>query len=50
MYDALRPSLDGLKTVEDVADDHRKRVQRIINESEISDKNICQIVQMSAVE
>lgn len=50
MYDALRPSLDGLKTVEDVADDHRKRVQRIINESDISEKNICQIIQMSAVE
>lgn len=50
MYDALRPSLDGVKSVEDVADDHRKRVQRIIDESEISDKNTCQIIQMSAVE
>ncbi len=50
MYDALRPSLDGLKTIEDVAEDHRKRVQRIIDESEINDKRICQIIQMSAVE
>ncbi|SNS70148.1 Dynamin family protein [Anaerovirgula multivorans] len=50
MYDSLRPSLDGLKTVDDVAEDHRKRVQRIIDGSDIKDKSLCQIVQMSAVE
>lgn len=50
MLDSLRPSPEGDKTVEDVALDHRKRVERIINNSDIEDKNKVRIVQISAVE
>ena len=48
MLDSVEPSADGSKTKEMVADDHRKRMQRIINESNIHNKDSIQIVQVSA--
>lgn len=50
MLDSLRPSLDGKKAVEEVALEHRRRVERIINKSDIEDKNKVSIVQISAIE
>lgn len=50
MLDSLRPSPEGDKTVEEVALEHRKRVERIIKNSDIEDKNKVSIVQISAVE
>lgn len=49
MLDSLKPSLDGTKNVQQVADEHRKRVERIINNSKIENKNSVKIVQMSAI-
>ncbi len=49
MIDSLRPSLDGEKTVADVAQDHRRRVEKIIRTSNIKDKSKVYIVQMSAI-
>ncbi|MBD5133064.1 MAG: hypothetical protein HDT38_01115 [Clostridiales bacterium] len=48
MLDAVRPSPSGDKTSEQVALDHRKRVQRIVDESDIVDKGSAQIIQISA--
>lgn len=50
MLDSVRPSVDGKKSAEDVANDHRRRVQRIIDKSNISDKDEVAIVQMSAMQ
>lgn len=50
MLDSLRPSLDGNKTVEEVALEHRRRVERIVDKSDIQDKNNVSIVQISAIE
>lgn len=49
MIDSLKPSVDGLKSVKDVAQDHRKRIERIINRSNIKDKSKVHIVQISAI-
>lgn len=49
MIDSLKPSIDGLKSVKDVAQDHRKRIERIINHSNIKDKSKVHIVQISAI-
>lgn len=49
MIDSLKPSLDGKKSVADVAQDHRVRVERIINRSNVKDKSKVHIVQISAV-
>ena len=48
MLDAVRPSPSGDKTSEQVALDHRKRVQRILDESDITDKDSVRIIQISA--
>lgn len=48
MIDSLKPSLDGKKTVSDVAQDHRFRIERIISRSNIKDKSKVYIVQISA--
>lgn len=49
MIDSIKPSLDGKKSVADVAQDHRIRVERIINRSNIKDKSKVHIVQISAI-
>ncbi len=49
MIDSIKPSLDGKKSVADVAQDHRVRVERIINRSNIKDKSKVHIVQISAI-
>lgn len=49
MIDSLKPSLDGKKTVADVAQEHRIRVERIVNSSHIKDKSKVRIVQISAI-
>lgn len=48
MLDAVRSSPSGDKTSEQVARDHRNRVQRIVDSSAIVDKDAVQIIQMSA--
>lgn len=48
MLDAVRPSPSGDKTSEQVARDHKNRVQKIIDSSDISDKASVQIIQISA--
>lgn len=50
MLDSLKKSVDGKKTVEDVALQHRKRVERIIKKSKIYNKDEISIVQMSAIQ
>lgn len=49
MIDSIKPSLDGKKSVADVAQDHRIRVERIINRSNVKDKSKVHIVQISAI-
>lgn len=49
MIDSLKPSLDGKKSIADVAQDHRVRIERIINSSKIKDKSKVHIVQISAI-
>lgn len=49
MIDTIKPSLDGRKSVADVAQDHRTRVERVINRSNIKDKSKVHIVQISAI-
>lgn len=49
MIDSLKPSLDGEKTVADVAQEHRARVERIVSHSNIKDKSKVHIVQISAI-
>ena len=49
MIDSLKPSLDGKKSIADVAQDHRVRIERIINNSKIKDKSKVHIVQISAI-
>lgn len=49
MIDTIRPSLDGKKSVADIAQEHRVRVERIIDRSKIKDKSKVHIVQISAI-
>lgn len=49
MLDSLRPSIDGKKSINDVALEHSNRVQRIINNSNIINKSNVNIVQISAI-
>ena len=49
MIDSIKPSLDGKKSVADVAQELRVRVERIINRSNIKDKSKVHIVQISAI-
>ena len=48
MIDSLRPSPDGKKTVNMVAEEHCKRIQRIIDSSRIKDKSSIRIIQISS--
>ena len=48
MIDSIRPSADGLKSTNDVAKDHRHRLQRVIDSSNVKDKKSVQIIQYSA--
>jgi len=48
MIDSLRPSPDGKKTVNMVAEEHCQRIQRIINGSRIKDKSSVRIIQISS--
>lgn len=48
MIDAILPSPDRKQTVEDVALDHKRRLERIVQASDIEDKSKVQIVQYSA--
>lgn len=48
MLDAVRPSPSGDKTREQVAADHKNRVKRIVDRSDIEDKDSVQIIQISA--
>lgn len=50
MLDSLRPSVDGKKSVEEVALDHKRRVERIIAKSNIEEKKAVKVVQMSAIQ
>lgn len=45
MLDSVRPSPSGDKTSEQVAADHQKRVKRIVDNSNIADKDSVQIIQ-----
>ena len=48
MIDSIVPSADGLKSVNDVAKDHRRRLQRVVDSSNLKDKGAARIVQYSA--
>jgi len=48
MLDSVESSADGRKSKEQVAEDHKNRLIRIINSSNINDKSSVQIVQISA--
>jgi len=49
MLDSVEPSADGKKTKEMVAQEHKKRLQRIIDVSNIADKSSVKIIQVSAI-
>jgi len=49
MLDSVEPSADGMKSKDQVAQDHKNRLIKIINESNIKDKSSVQIVQISAL-
>lgn len=48
MIDSLKASPDGRQSVQDVANDHLRRIQRIVDKSDIKDKSRIHIVQVSA--
>lgn len=48
MIDSIMPSADGLKSTNDVAKDHRHRLQRVIDSSNVKDKKSVKIIQYSA--
>ncbi len=48
MIDSVKASPDGKKSVEEVALDHKRRLERIVNQSRIRDKAQVRIVQISA--
>lgn len=48
MLDSVKPSPDGKKSVKTVANEHKSRVERIVNRSKITNKNSVRIVQISA--
>lgn len=49
MIDSIQPSPDGKKTVVDIAQEHKVRVERIVTHSKIVDKSSVKIVQISAM-
>lgn len=50
MLDSVKPSADGRKSIAEVAQEHRQRAERIVNRSDISDKNSVRIVQISSIQ
>lgn len=50
MLDAVKPSPDGKKSAHQVAQEHIKRVEKIIATSNIKDKSAARIVQISAIQ
>ena len=48
MLDSVEPSADGKKSKEQVAEEHKTRLKRIIDSSEIKDKSSVHVVQFSA--
>ena len=48
MLDSVMPSADGRKSKEMVAQEHEKRLRRIIDNSDIKDKSAVYVVQISA--
>lgn len=48
MIDSIRESPDGRKSVDDVALDHKRRLERVVKESKIRDKSKVFIIQISA--
>jgi len=49
MLDSVEPSADGSKTKEMVAAEHKKRLLRIVDNSQIEDKNSVKVIQVSAI-
>ncbi|MFA6808736.1 MAG: dynamin family protein [Eubacteriales bacterium] len=49
MLDSVEPSADGKKTKEMVAQEHKKRLQRVIDASTIEEKLSVSIIQLSAI-
>ena len=49
MIDSIQPSPDGTKSRDDVAKDHMRRLERIVNSSSFEDKSAISIVQFSAI-
>ncbi|KUO74926.1 MAG: hypothetical protein APF81_08210 [Desulfosporosinus sp. BRH_c37] len=49
MLDSVEPSADGRKTKEMVALEHKKRLQRVIDASNIDEKSSVSIIQVSAI-
>ena len=49
MLDSVEPSADGRKTKEMVALEHKKRLHRIVDASNIADKSSVSIIQLSAI-
>lgn len=48
MLDSLKPSPDGKKSVNEVAAEHRQRLERIVKHSRIKNKNSVHIIQISS--
>ena len=48
MIDSIKPSPDGKKSVVEIAQEHKRRVEKIVTESKIADKSTVKIVQISA--
>ena len=48
MIDSLKASADGLKNKKEVAEEYLRRIQRIIDKSDVKDKSAVNIVQISA--
>lgn len=49
MIDSIVPSPDGMKDFRMVVSDHRRRLEKIVNDSDIIDKSSVEIVQISAL-
>lgn len=49
MIDSLKQSVDGKKSISEVAQEHKIRIERIIDKSNITDKSSAKIVQISAI-
>lgn len=48
MIDSLKESVDGKKSKNDVAKEHVRRIQRVVDKSDIADKSTVHVIQISA--